>query len=421
MTNDKWMHNFTDLDSELCTFCGTCVGVCSQNALIVKDEKIYLVGKCKSCELCYNACPGREVAFSNLNAHLFESSQRERYIGVYKSIYVAHSRDIKIRNNASSGGVVTSLLIFLLDNALIDGAIIVCMKDKEPWNYEVKIARTKTEILKASQSKYSLVPLNAILSKIRNEEGNFAIVGLPCHIHGIRKLQMIGWEHSDKIKYLIGLFCGFNMHLSATNYLINKLGVEKSDIVNLQYRGGNYPGGFLIKTKNGDEKFLEKFYYNLLNLMYVPKRCLLCTDLMNELADISVGDAWIKGIDKNGWSTVIVRTEKGENLFKEAINHNHLSYKKISREDLLKSHSHLIRYKKRKVFVRLNLSKTKPIYDLEAPNMRLHEYISGFLFFCLVKILSDDYVKKVICILPLKLLGMIAYLAKYIKGRGGIE
>ena len=155
--------------------------------------------------------------------------------------------------------------------------------------------------------------------------------------------------------------------------------------------------------------------------MYVPKRCLLCADLMNELADISVGDAWIKGIDKNGWSTVIVRTEKGKTLFKEAINHNHLGYKKISREDLLKSHSHLIRYKKRKVFVRLNLSKTKPIYDLEVPNMRVHEYISGFLFFCLVKILSDDFVKKVICILPLKLLGMMAYLAKYIKGRGGIE
>jgi coenzyme F420 hydrogenase subunit beta len=421
VTNDKEVHKFKDLDSKLCSFCGTCVGVCPQNALIAKDEKIYLVGKCKSCELCYNACPGREVAFFNLNVHLFESSRRDRYIGVYKSIYAAYSRDVKIRNNASSGGVVTSLLIFLLDKGLIDGAIVVCMKDKEPWNYEVKIARTKTEILNASQSKYSLIPLNTILSKISKEEGNFALVGLPCHIQGIRKLQMMGWKHIDKIKYLIGLFCGFNMHLSATNYLIGKLGVEKGDIVSIQYRGGNYPGGFLIKTKNGDEKFLEKFYYNLFNLLYVPERCLLCVDLMNELADISVGDAWIKGIDKKGWSTVIARTEKGKALFKEAINHNYLGYKKVSREDLLQSHSHLIGYKKRKVFVRLNLSKTKPIYDLEAPNMGVHEYISGFLFFCLVKILSDDYVKRVICILPLKLLGMMAYLANYIKGRGGIE
>ncbi|MFC1786437.1 Coenzyme F420 hydrogenase/dehydrogenase, beta subunit C-terminal domain [Halobacteriota archaeon] len=421
MTNDKEVHNFKDLDPELCTFCGTCVGVCPQNSLIAKHGKIYSVGKCKSCGLCYNACPGREVAFSKLNSHIFKSSQRDRYVGVYKSLYVGHSRDVKIRNNASSGGVVTSLLIFLLDKGLIDGAIVVCMKYKEPWNYEVKIARTKKDILKASQSKYSLVPLNAILSKIRKEDGNFALVGLPCHIHGIRSLQMMGWEHSDKIKYLIGLFCGFNMHLSATNHLINKLGVEKGDILSLQYRGGNYPGGFLIKTKNNNEKSLEKFYYNLLNLMYVPKRCLLCVDLMNELADISVGDAWIKDIDKDGWSTVIVRTEKGETLFKDAIKHNYLGYKKISREDLLKSHSHLIRYKKIKVFIRLYLSKKKPIYDLEYPNMKIHEYIPGALFFYSVKILGNDYIKKVIGFLPLKLFGIIAHLGKYIIRKGELE
>lgn len=414
--NEKNARGFKDINPELCTLCGTCFGICPSNALVIDGEKIRLEGECNYCGLCYDICPGREVNFPMVNKHSFGDRERDFEIGTYKSINISYSKDVEIRTHGASGGVVTSLLIFLLERDLIDGAIVVGMNKEAPWHYEFKIARTREEILRSSNSKYTLIPLNAVLKEIKYEEGNFAFVGLPCHIHGIRKLQIEGWKDVHKIKYLIGLFCGFNMHFTATTYLIDKLGIDKDDIMSLEYRGGEYPGGFVIKTKNGCEKFLEKFYYNLLNPMYVPKRCLLCVDLMNEFADISVGDIWTEGVEKH--STVIVRSEKGEKLFREIVNQGHLSTKEISRNELLRSHSHLIKHKKKNVFIRLSQSKVRPIYDLDSPDMGRQEYISGLIFSNMINYLNNDHIRNAVCILPLRLIGLIAYISKYaLKGR----
>ena len=407
------MHNFNDLDPKLCTYCGTCVAVCPMNSLIADNEKIQLVGKCNSCGLCFGVCPGMGVSFNKLNERIF-GEVSDDIIGIHRSVYIAHSKDENIRKNGSSGGVVTTLLLYALEKKIIDGAIVVGMRSDQPWKYEIKIAKTAEEIIEASQSKYTIVPLNSVLRKLESETGSFAVVGLPCHIQGIRNLQSIGWEPAKKIKFLIGLFCGFNLYFSATDYLINKMGVKKSDITSLEYRGRDWPGGFLIKTKNGTEKFIKKFYYNFVNVMFVPKRCLLCTDLMNELADISIGDAWIEDIDKNGWSTVVTKSEKGAILFKGAIDQNYIKYKEISKENILKSHSHLIRYKKKSVFVRLYLSKIKPTYDCAIPNLMLREWLAGFLFLCLLKTLSNKHIKKIVCLFPLKLLGQIAYTYRWL-------
>ena len=401
------MNNFNDLDSNLCTYCGTCVAVCPTKSLEACNEKIRLVGKCNSCGLCFSICPGRYVSFNKLN-RMFFGKESNDIIGHHKSIYVAHSKNPDIRQRGSSGGAVTALLLYALENKIIDGAIVVGMSEKEPWKYDIKIAKTPKEIKEASQSKYSLVPLNSILRKLENENGNFAVVGLPCHIHGIRNLQSIGWEPANKIKLLIGVFCGFNLHFSATDYLIKKTGTKKSDIKSLEYRGGPWPGGFQIKTKNDGEKFIKKFHYNFVNSIYSPKRCLLCIDLMNELADISVGDAWIDGIDEKGWSTVITRSDTGAALFEDAKNCNYIDYRKIPKEQLIKSHSHLIKYKKKGAFVRLQLNKVKPIYECTFPELSKKELLSEALFYYFIKIVSNRYVRKVIGMFPLKILGQIA-------------
>jgi coenzyme F420-reducing hydrogenase beta subunit len=45
-------------------------------------------------------------------------------------------------------------------------------------------------------------------------------------------------------------------------------------------------------------------------------RCLYCYDKLNNLADISFGDCYIKGkTDKEGKSNIIIRTGKGEQIF----------------------------------------------------------------------------------------------------------
>ncbi len=261
-----------------------------------------------------------------------------KLLGNYKSLNVGYSIDKEIRNKGASGGIVSSLLIIALKKRLIDGIVVVAMDNKHPWKPKVKIARTRKDILSAAGSKYTLIPIKEILDAIDKEDKKtrLAIVGLPCHINIIRNLQKIG--KYNNIKFVIGLFCGYNMPAKATDFLIKKTGVDKKDIESLEYRGGKYPGGFLIKTKKGKTKFFPKYYYDIVNLMFVPKGCLICKDYMNEFADVSVGDSW--GYDNS--SLVVVRTKQGEKLLNSTL----IKLTPLSEKEVMKMHWHNIKHKK---------------------------------------------------------------------------
>lgn len=399
-------HSYYDINAELCTFCGTCVGICPNDALISNNEKIYLQGECKSCGLCYKICPGREVNFPALSKYIFNEPNQDIYFGYHQFMYAAHSEDSEIRRNASSGGVVTSLLCYLLEAGHIDGAVVVGSNPEKAWEYAIRIAKTREEIIEASQSKYILVPLNEVLKEIEKCEGNFAIVGLPCHIQGIRKSQIIHLKAACKIKYCIGLYCGFNMHKEATDELINKLGIKNEDITSLQYRGGGHPGGFSLKTQNS-EKTLDKSYYNIYNPLYVPDRCLLCTDLTNELADISVGDIWLKRYS-GGWSSVITRSTAGHRIFIEALENGYITAERIKREDLVRSHSHLLKHKKKNVKIRLQFNNIRPDYSGALPEPTKKEYFEGAVYFLLFRGLKTRWIHQVVRLLPLNVINSIA-------------
>ena len=252
-----------------------------------------------------------------------------KYIGNYTSINIACSK--RMIKNASSGGVVTTILINALEKEIIDAAIVIGMNEKRPYLHEVKIAKTKEEIIQAAGSKYVLIDFQDILKKIKeNKDKKLAVIGLPCHIRILKKLK------EKNVKLLIGLFCGYNMPLEATSFLLKRLNIKLKDIKELRYRGGEYPGGFFVKLKNGKTKTLPKHYYDFLNLMYVPKECLNCKDYTNELADVSVGDSW----GYNNCSLMIIRNKIIKSLT------NNIKINKISEKEFLKMHWHNIKHKK---------------------------------------------------------------------------
>jgi coenzyme F420 hydrogenase subunit beta len=262
----------------------------------------------------------------------------ENYIGRYISVLVGYSEDKKIREKGSSGGAVTTILIKTLKSKLIDAAITISMSKKEPWKPIVTLATNEKEIISSQGSKYILINFKDILNILdKNKNKKLAVVGLPCHISILRKMQKS--EKYNNIKLLLGLFCGYNIPFEATEFLIKKSGIKKEEITSLEYRGGKYPGGFLVKS-NKKKVFFPKEYYDVVNLMYVPKGCLRCKDYTNEKSDISFGDAW--GYDNS--SLIIVRTELGKKLIESP----NLKTKLLPEKIFFKIHSHNIRHKKKK-------------------------------------------------------------------------
>ena len=316
----------------LCTGCGTCIALCPNEAieLTINEKKgIYIPelneDKCNNCGICFKVCPGHEVDFKALNLEIFGKEPEDILIGNYLNCYIGHATDYDIRYNSASGGLVTQLLIFALENGIIDGALVTRMKKDNPLEPEPFIARTKEELIEASKSKYCPIPANIALKEIlESDEGwKFAVVGLPCHIYGIRKAEQINKKLREKIVLHLGIFCSSEHTFSGTEFLLQRIGVKKDDIIKLDYRGEGWPGGMMITLKNGNKKFLPlKDYWEMFGPFFIPTRCILCFDESCELSDISFGDIFLPELtekDKIGTSRIVSRNKEGEEILQHAL------------------------------------------------------------------------------------------------------
>lgn len=347
-------------DADLCLSCGTCESVCPASAINLEISKksiyepIINHDKCINCKMCLKVCPGISVDFEELNNDVFDKQPDITWIGNFVKCYLGNSRDEIIRYNSTSGGMVTQILDFLLEKGIIDGALVTGMSKDRPLEPNPFIARTKDEILSAAVSKYCPVPLNRVLKKIMNEEGKFAVVGLPCHIHGIRMLEKTNRNLRDKIVLHIGLLCSHTVNFNGTEFLLAKKNIQKKDIVKLSYRGNGWPGRMSIRYKDGsgtsipfDRNWFA--YWTIFSpYFFTPLRCITCTDLTAELADISLGDAWLPELmnDTVGMSIVISRTEKSESIINNMCDENKIYIRGIHHEDVKRSQGFNIKYKK---------------------------------------------------------------------------
>lgn len=314
-------------NNKLCTGCGTCAGVCPTEAIKINvSEGVYVPEvekeKCVGCGLCVESCPGYSVNFEDLNMKIFKKQPEDESLGNYLRCYVGHSNDMDIRYTSASGGIASQLLIFALERGLIDGALVVRMKSNKPLETEPLIARTRKEVVDASKSKYCPTAPNEALKQILKENGKFAVVGLPCHIHGIRKAEEVCKKLKERIVLHIGLMCSHMVNYIGTEFLLEKLGIDEAQVKSLSYRGNGWPGGMSVKVKNGSNKSIpllgswHSYWAIFSSYFFTPMRCLMCPDQTAELADISLGDAWLPELrhDRIGKSIIVTRTKIAEDI-----------------------------------------------------------------------------------------------------------
>ena len=392
----------------LCTGCGTCIALCPEEAikLSINEKKgIYVPRldeeKCNNCGICYKVCPGHEVEFKQLNLEIFGKEPENILIGNYLNCYIGHATYYDIRYNSSSGGLITQLLIFALKDGIIDGALVTRMKKDNPLEPEPFIARTKEEIIEASKSKYCPVPANVVLKEIlKSEEGEkFAVVGLPCHIHGIRKAELINKELRGKIILHIGIVCNHAPSFLATEFLLKKMKIKKGDVKNLDYRGEGWPGGMKITT-NENEIFVPQWSSNywgiVFNSFFFPMRCTLCNDKICCLSDVSFADAWmpeLRKADDIGTSLIISRSEIFEDILNRAALKEKVKLKNVGENIPLQSQA-LYAVKKRlkaRITILRIFGKKEPTYGQNLLNSNFSDYLNALSFYFRNCFLSNRY------------------------------
>jgi coenzyme F420 hydrogenase subunit beta len=362
--------------------------------------------------MAFDACPGKGINYPNLCLNVFGQHPQNWLVGCYRNIHVGHSLVPQIRRLGASGGVITQTLIYLLDQGLIDGAVVVCHGRKKPWQAEPIIAKSVDEIMASSQSVYSPVPVNTILAEMESFDGQLAYVGLPGPVSSLRRLQERGHQGAQKVRYVLGPYVGTNMYFSAIESYLRSNGIRnKEEIAELRYRAGEWPGHLQIKTRSGRLVRAKKFYYNYLIPFHVTRSTLLAVDFTNELTDISVGDAWHPRYEAagGGVSVVITRSKKGEDVLSSMRQCRLMDMVEISVDEAMSMHGHMLDLKKRGTFIRMNwrkaMGKRIPDYGYYPKyipiSRKLVEVIVSFAF----AICGTRVARKIVELMPIVIIG----------------
>jgi len=380
----------------LCIGCGTCVGICPQSCIQMhKDvgKGLFIPKKvldnCTFCGACFEVCPGINVNFKKLNRFKF-NKEPDNLIGNYLRCYIGYAVDPEIRKKAASGGLITALTRFALENEFIDGAIVTNFES--PSQPCPVIINKNDDVLSASGSKYCPVPVNLLLNDVLKKPGKYLLVGLPCHMAGLNKAQLLNSELRQRVPYCFGIVCNHAPTFHATEYLLRRFKIEKKEVQKISYRGNGWPSGITITLKSGSQLFLPQFsphYWGFIfERFFWANRCLICEDKLCELADISFMDAWLPEMvdDKTGLSLIIVRSEKGNDLIKRAMVNGAVNLSIISPDKILQSQSMskvAKRVVSRKQVTRLimKLATVSNKFDsLEKTNSSLMDSISALIF-----------------------------------------
>ncbi|MGM0519935.1 MAG: Coenzyme F420 hydrogenase/dehydrogenase, beta subunit C-terminal domain [Campylobacterota bacterium] len=256
----------------------------------------------------------------------------------YQKAFVGYSNNITTRLSGSSGGIGTEMFQYLLEYNLVDGVIGVGYDENDPTKSIYKYIDKASDVSKLTGSKYLFMGYKELVEIIEMyKDKNIAVIAQPCFTKSIRKKY-------NHIQYIFSFFCGYNITKNATNYLIKKSNIQKENIQNISYRGGNYPGGFTIYEKNGNKKTFGKQYYELVDLLFLRKGCNACGYYISADADIVLGDAWLKNVKSS--TLILVNTNMGDKLLKKMFDNKKVTLSNISKDDIWNMHKHNIKYKK---------------------------------------------------------------------------
>ena len=163
------------IDAGLCTRCGSCVGVCKVQCIQFADPLGACLpeqsGTCTSCGLCYTGCSGKDVQWPALNQQVFGKQPGNYLLGNFQEAFVGFSTDPEVRRGAGSGGIVSAISLYLLENKLVDGIVSLTDDVHQPYRAVPQVLTDRASILQAAQSKYSISPVNTILHRLINLHG----------------------------------------------------------------------------------------------------------------------------------------------------------------------------------------------------------------------------------------------------------
>ncbi len=271
---------------KVCSGCSACVAACPRGLRVVGYDSTpdfpEWVEDCIDCGFCVRVCPRW-------------SYKPQSGLGSYVSAFSMKSRRFK----GQDGAAVTEIIVSAMEAGIIDAAVVVGRD--ESWKPYAMLAKTPDEVVNCSGTKYSIAyPLSVLKGLKGRGDKKIAVVGTPCVVSGVRKLQLEMGKFAKKIALVVGLFCMENFFYPELAEFLKNRGVEISSVEKMDIKKGKfivYPSGVSFPVKELDE--------------IVPSGCKVCQDFTAIESDVSVGSVG----SPDGYSIVLLRNPALKDFF----------------------------------------------------------------------------------------------------------
>lgn len=273
--------------------------------------------------------------------------KKNKSLGYYLNIFAGYVCEENYREQATSGGFGTWILQELLNQELVDGVIHVkkATSNAQGALFEYSISSNSKEVMEGTKTKYYPVELSEVLNYVKTQDKKYALIGTPSFIYSVRLLAEQDETFKEKIPYTVGLICG---HQKSANYLkslVSQVGIEYDSLINVDFRKK-------VLDENADEYIIEFTYEEDNQVQTLTKKMRelvgyswgqghfkvkfsdFTDDVMNETADVTLGDAWIEPYksDGRGTNVLIIRDKVINDLIVTAMEEGRLKLDRLTED-----------------------------------------------------------------------------------------
>lgn len=358
--------------NKLCVGCGVCVSESATSTMVwSKDgflepilDSSFTDNAIKLCP--FNPNPDIDVEDEDKIADkIFPNAHNQDFkIGRFEQSYIGYSK--AFRESSSSGGIATYVFEELFRRDIIQHLFVV----KEiAGTYQYQWFDNVEDIKKISKTRYIPVTLENLFKEIDTKEGKVAVSGVGCFVKAIRLKQHYSPNYREKIPFVLGIICGGLKSRFFTDYLAEKSGIM-----------GNYhKPEYRIKDRNSTSSdysfgaFDKDNQFKMLKMrelgdmwgsgLFKHNACDFCDDVTTELADISLGDAWLPeySTDGMGNSIIIARSKLANEIIKNGIEKAELEVNPVSKDKIIESQNASFKHRQKALKYRLGkIGNLKP-------------------------------------------------------------
>ncbi len=313
------------------------------------------------CIVCEKTCPFLATAPDTalLTGALyggFAGAQADAVLGYYLAAYVGYSESHRLKS--ASGGLLTWTLERLLEQNEVDGICCVGPDAQSPTLFSYRICRTVAELRECRGSCYQPVHLADVLRKIKQTEGRYAIVALPCTAKALRMAMKVNAKLRRRIVAILGVACGGLTNRHFVDYIAQRfMGHDHPVTINFRVKRPDgqaqhrFVFGFRDAAGNLTEK--EATFSGGIGRIYQShhftlEACHYCDDMFAECADAVFLDAWLPEYERDwrGDTIVLTRDPRFEKIMAQGMATSAISVKPISSELVKQSQAGGIRGKR---------------------------------------------------------------------------